>query len=603
MAPMAFNVPVAVSFSTVVAFMVTPWLASKALKPSEEEQTSRTLLTTYQKLLGPFIATRKKAWLVILVVTALFTLTTSLPLFRAVPLKLLPFDNKNELQILIDLPEGSTLEQTAGITKKAAAIARQLPEVEALASFVGVPSPMDFNGMVRHYYQRQLPHLADIRLTLADKSQREHQSHAVLIRLRKMLQSLNRDGVLLRVIEVPPGPPVLSTVAVELYGDTLTAYEQQRQAAETVMQRLRQEPFVVEVDSSVESDQKRWRFVADKEKAALAGISTEEIAFNMGIANHGFVPGFFNLQRETNPVPIVLRLPKAQRANQQDLETLPLKSRTARTAPAMMALGELGEFIENTADKAIYHKDLRPVVYDTAELEGRTPPEVVLDVKADLNADDPQPRDWQSRTFFDSGGGIAWQLPENIQAVWDGEGEWKITIRVFRDMGIAFALIAIFFVLRLQTGSSTLACIIMLSIPLTFIGIMPGFWLLNQFGERFIGNSPDPVLFTATAMIGMIALAGIVIRNSLILIEFITHARETGMPLHDALLQAGAIRMRPVLLTAGTTLLSNLVITLDPVFSGLAIAIIFGIIASTLFTLVVIPVVYYLIYSPREASL
>lgn len=219
------------------------------------------------------------------------------------------------------------------------------------------------------------------------------------------------------------------------------------------------------------------------------------------------------------------------------------------------------------------------MVYVTAELEGRTPPEVVLDVKADLNADDPQPRYWQSRTFFDSGGGIPWQLPENIQAVWDGEGEWKITIRVFRDMGIAFALIAIFFVLRLQTGSSTLAGIIMLSIPLTFIGIMPGFWLLNQFGERFIGNSPDPVLFTATAMIDMIALAGIVIRNSLILIEFITHARGTGMPLHDALLQAGAIRMRPVLLTAGTTLLGNLVITLDPVFSGLAIAIIFGIIA------------------------
>ena len=605
MAPMAFNVPVAVSISTLVAFMVTPWLASKALKPTEEAETSQGLLSVYQGLLGPFIASRKKAWILIIIVIVIFAITVSLPLFRVVPLKLLPFDNKNEMQILVDLPEGSTLEQTAAITKKAAMTAKRLPEINALASYVGEPSPIDFNGLVRHYYQRKAPHLADIRLTLIESGLREHQSHVVLLRLRKMLEPLNTNGVSVKVVEVPPGPPVLSTVTVEVYGETLTPYEKQREAAGTIMDRLRQEPFVVEVDSSVEADQKRWRFIVDKEKAALSGISTEDVAFNLRLANHGHVAGFFNLERESNPIPINLRLPKALRTSQQNLGVLPLKSQTADGSQSLISLSELGQFIENNADKAIHHKDLRPVVYVMAELEGRTPAEVVLDVQADLDLDEANESDWQSRTYFNSGGGIPWQLPDDIEAVWDGEGEWKITIRVFRDMGIAFAfaLIAIFFVLRMQTGSSTLSGIIMLSIPLTFIGIMPGFWLLNQFGERFIGSSPDPVLFTATAMIGMIALAGIVIRNSLILIEFIIQARKAGMALHDALLQAGAIRMRPVLLTAGTTLLGNLIITLDPVFSGLAIAIIFGILASTLFTLIVIPVVYYLIYSSDKTSL
>ena len=240
-----------------------------------------------------------------------------------------------------------------------------------------------------------------------------------------------------------------------------------------------------------------------------------------------------------------------------------------------------------------------------AELEGRTPAEVITDIKADLQQDDIEQTDWQSRSFFNPGAGIPWHLPETIDIAWDGEAEWKITIRVFRDMGLAFAfaLIGIFFVLRIQTKSSTLALIIMSSIPMTVIGIMPGFWLLNQFGERFIGGSPDPVLFTATAMIGMIALAGIVVRNSLILVEFIIQARNNGMGLQEALLQAGAIRMRPVLLTAGTTLLGNLIITLDPVFSGLAIAIMFGIMSSTLFTLLFVPVVYYLTYSSSEEML
>ncbi len=599
MAPMAFNVPIAVIISTLVAFMVTPWLSSKALKPSEQDNTSEGLLQFYAKLIGPFIASRKKAWLLIILFIALFSLTASLPVFRMVPLKLLPFDNKDEMQILIDLPEGSSLEQTAAITEKAAQIAGRLPEVQAIASYVGEPSAIDFNGLVRQYFYRQAPHLADIRLTLAPRQQREHNSHAILLRLRKMLADLNHNGANIKVVEVPPGPPVLSTVVAEIYGDPLTPYQQQRDVASTVISRLQKEAFVVEVDSTVEADQRLWRFQADKEKAMLSGISTVDIAQNLIIANQGQIAGFLNQEREANPLAISVRLPKELRSSHTDMDILPIKARSDNNTSNLIALGELGEFVETTDDKAIYHKNLKPVVYVTAELEGRTPVEVITDIKADLNNTNNPEQHWQQRSFFNNGAGIPWHIPDNITIKWDGEGEWDTTIRVFRDMGLAFAfaLIGIYFVMRLQTGSSTLSLIIMSSIPMTVIGIMPGFWLLNQFGERFIGNSPDPVLFTATAMIGMIALAGIVIRNALILIEFIEQARKDGMALNDALLQAGAIRMRPVLLTAGTTLLGNLIITLDPVFSGLAIAIIFGILASTLFTLLVIPVVYYLIYS------
>ncbi|MGR9114241.1 MAG: efflux RND transporter permease subunit [Gammaproteobacteria bacterium] len=602
MAPMSFNVPVAVTLSTVVAFIVTPWLASKALKPAASSETSTALLNFYQRLIGPFLASRNAAWLLIGLMFLLFALTSALPVLRLVPLKLLPFDNKNELQIVIDMPETATLERTAAIAAEAAAIAKRLPEVKALAAYVGSASPIDFNGLVRQYDYRQAPNTADIRLTLAAKDRREHQSHAVLLRLRALLSKLNSDGVSIKVIEVPPGPPVISTLVAELYGKRLTDYQEQRDAASIVMARLAHEAFVVDIDSSVEADQSRWRYYTDKQKAALSGIGTEELAQTLALANRGRIAGYLNLERELQPIPISVRLPEWNRSSPEALGQLPIKAHMPNQS--IIALAELGHFETSQVDKAIYHKDLHPVVYVMAELEGRTPAEVIADVNADLNSNETIRTDWRQRTFLDSGGGIPWQLPKNISLSWSGEGEWKITLRVFRDMGLAFAfaLVGIFFVLRVQTASSTLALIIMSAIPLTVIGIMPGFWLLNQFGERFIDGSPEPVLFTATAMIGMIALAGIVVRNSLILVEFITQARSQGLPLQEALVQAGAIRMRPVLLTAGTTLLGNIVIVLDPVFSGLAIAIIFGILASTLFTLLVVPAVYYLIYAQAESE-
>jgi multidrug efflux pump subunit AcrB len=267
----------------------------------------------------------------------------------------------------------------------------------------------------------------------------------------------------------------------------------------------------------------------------------------------------------------------------------------------LVAMAELVEFRETSGEQPIYHKDLRPVAYAFAEVAGRVPAAVVYDLDADLGAEpgSASPKSLAGRTYFTSGGGQPWALPEGVSVRWSGEGEWNITIRVFRDLGIAFgvALIGLFAVIRLQTGLTSLTFIIMLAIPLTVIGIMPGFWLLNVLVAGEVSGYADPVLFTATAMIGMIALAGIVVRNSLILIEFVEQARSRGMDVHTSLLEAGRLRARPVLLTAGTTLLGNLVITLDPIFSGLAWAIIFGILASTLFTLFVVPVVYALVYA------
>ncbi len=435
------------------------------------------------------------------------------------------------------------------------------------------------------------------------------------MRIRRDLESIAQaSGARLKLVEVPPGPPVISTVTVELYGAKATPYDALRRAATVLEDRLKREPLVVDVDTSVEDEQQKYTFVPDREKAALSGIGTEDIAATVRLANRGLIAGYMQISSEVNPLPVVLRLPLDQRSSSQALTTLHLKGRPGitkirersgvRDAPQpIVPLAELGELRRLTEDRAIYHKNLKPVVYVFAEVAGRTPAEIVSDVSGDLGKDSGggQPVPPEQRTYLNSGGGIPWKLPDKVRAVWNGEGEWKVTLRVFRDLGIAFgvALLGIFMVLRMQTGLTAITGIIMMAIPLSMIGIMPGFWLLNQLGDRMVDRFPNPVLFTATAMIGMIALAGIVVRNSLILVEFVQMALREGEPLHEALLRSGAVRMRPIFLTAGTTLLGNLVITLDPIFSGLAWAIIFGIAAATMFTLLVIPVLYNLVYGNK----
>lgn len=616
MAPMAFNVPASVVTSTLVAFLVTPWLATRLLSGAVTPDTSPAPgVGLYERWMTPLLDNRRLAKMSLWLVLGLFIVTASLPLFRLVPLKLLPFDNKNEVQVLIDMPERASLEQTAAVARQLASQVTRLPEVKAVAAFVGEPSPVDFNGMVRRYYQRVAPNLGELRITLADKADRAQQSHALVLRLRELLGPFSADGISIKVVEVPPGPPVLSTLVAEIYADTLTPYDTQKQGARALMERLAREPHVVEIDSTIEADRTRLRFVTDKPKAALSGVSTEDIAQTLAMANSGYVAGYVQQRGEARPLPVELRLHPQQRANDNDLLRLLVKGRegVAKTATAqglevapqpLVAIGELGAFEESVSDQRIHRKDLRPVVYVTAELNGRTPAEVIADVHADMGEPPGEANNWQSRTFLTSGSGDGWRLPAGTEVKWTGEGEWRITKDVFRDMGLgyAFALAAIFFVLHVQTRSTSLSLIIMLSIPLTVIGIMPGFWAMNQLGERWVAGAPDPVLFTATAMIGMIALAGIVVRNSLILVEFIAQARERGATIRDALLQAGSVRMRPVLLTAGTTMLGNLVITLDPVFSGLALAIIFGIVASTAFSLVVVPLVYMLVFDKPETT-
>ncbi|AFV00269.1 efflux RND transporter permease subunit [Simiduia agarivorans] len=622
MAPMAFNVPVSVIASTLVAFLVTPWLASKFLKADDYvAEPSANNESAYARMITPLLDNPRRAKGVLWIMLALFIGAALLPMFRTVPLKLLPFDNKNEVQIVVDMPESASLEQTAAMARRISAQVSQVPEVRAVAAFVGTPSPMDFNGMVRRYYQRTGNHMADLRLTLVDKTEREHQSHGVVLRLRALLAPFNTGDINIKVVEVPPGPPVLSTLVAEIYGEGLTDYATQRDAARVLMDRLAREAHVTEIDSTVEAHQSRQRFVLDKQKAALSGVATEDVNATLAMANGGynagFLQGYLHAERESAPLPVQLRLPVDERASLNDFLSLQVKGRPGiaqqsnpqglETAPQpLVSLGELGGFVALDADRAIHHKDLQPVVYVMAELNGRTPAEIIADVNADQGAEPGAAQtEWQSRNFitsFFAGPGDGWQLPAGTTLKWTGEGEWRITKDVFRDMGLAFAfaLAAIFVVLRMQTASTALSLIIMSAIPLTIIGIMPGFWFLNQWGERVIAGSPEPVLFTATAMIGMIALAGIVVRNSLILVEFITQARAAGNSIRDALIAAGSVRMRPVLLTAGTTLLGNLVITLDPVFSGLALAIIFGIIASTLFTLIVVPVVYLLVFGNSE---
>jgi len=618
MAPMAFNVPVSVLVSTLVAFFVTPWLAMKLLKPNTLEQPElEPKAGLYYKLLNPLLASKSRAKWILWITLGLFIISAMLPVMRLVPLKLLPFDNKNELQVLIDMPEGTNLERTAAFTKQIQTLTWQLNEVSEIAAYVGQPSSMDFNGMVRGYYRREATNLAELRVLLVDKSARVHQSHGVVLRLRQKLAPLAKNGIVIKVVEVPPGPPVLSTLVAEVYRDPFVGRKTHIQAAENVAARLRQEPHVVEVDTSLVAPASLQRFVTNKTKAALSAVATQNIAQTLSIASQGQEVGVLYVSNETQPVAIKLQLPYSERNQLSQLLALQLRgdrdlAKTSNelgitSAPRpLVSLSELGEFKQLEVAETIVRKDQREVIYVMAELNGRTPAAIIADVNADLNAsnEDFEKTSWSNRHFLNNGGTAAWQLPQGTYVSFTGEGEWRITIDVFRDMGIAFAfaLVAIFIILRLQTQSASLSLIIMSAIPLTVIGIMPGFWLLNQFGERSIAGAPEPVLFTATAMIGMIALAGIVVRNSLILVEFINQARAQGMVIKEALVAAGTVRMRPVLLTAGTTLLGNLVITLDPVFSGLAIAIIFGIVASTVFSLFVVPLVYYLVFANSEGG-
>lgn len=633
MRPMALNVPVAMVMSLVVAFTITPWLAWRALRGSvrpdpraaaaEEGELAAPgpLQRLYERALAPFLDDARRARVLLAAVALLFLAAASLAALRAVPLKMLPFDNKNELQVLIDPPEGTTLERTDAIARALARVLRRAPEVRDVTVFSGLASPIDFNGMVRQYGMRRGPEVAELRVNFAPKRARAQQSHAIALRLRDALEAVAaQSGTRIAIVETPPGPPVLATLVGEIVGEPGVPYARLREAAEVVAARLAAEPGVSDVDTTVEDEAARLVFVTDQEKAALSGVAAADVAQTLELALSGLDATWLHVPGEVNPLPVQLRLPRALRSSEAALRSLAVKGREGivkvrepgglRDGPApIVRLGELGRFEQGLRERAIHRKDLRPVAYVTAEPVDRPPAEVVADVEADRVAagtplparGEAEPRPLAGRTYLASGGGIPWQLPPGTEVRWLGEGELEITRDVFRDLGIAFgiALLGIYAIVVYQTRSYAMPLILMISIPLTLIGIMPGFWLLNRLFGQTVGGYTDGVYFTATAMIGMIALAGIAVRNAILLIEFVHAALARGMPLRDALVAAGAVRTRPIFLTAGTALLAAVPITLDPIFSGLAWALIFGLLVSTAFTLVVVPVTYYLVYRHR----
>ncbi len=583
MGPMAINVPLTVTFSTVCALTFVPWLSCKLLKSkageakqenASEDITPTWIRKTYQTLISPFLS-RRNAWMLIGVVIVLMLISGVIMLFK-VPLKMLPFDNKNELQLILKMPEGTTLENTYKVMRELEGYLETVNEVKNFQGYAGINAPIDFNGLVRHYGIRRYSNQADIRVNLAEKVNRSEQSHAIALRLRKPLTAIaEKHGAILNIVEVPPGPPVFSTITVEVYGKPQTSYNELISGARQLEQRLKEtDPkHIVEIDDMAETVHPRLEFRIDRDKAALHGLAASGITSALSTALGGSQVTLVRQESERDPLYAWLQLPYSDRTDASRLGQLWLKSSSGE----MVQLAELGKFITTESEQPIYHKNLERVVFVTAECAGKPPGELILKTTLDTLKKNP--------------------LPPEIHPEWAGEGEWQITLRVFRDLGIAFgiAMIGIFLLLIIQTGSVVMPIIIMCAIPLTIIGIAPGFWLLNLVMGRDVAGFADPVFFTATGMIGMIALGGIVIRNSIVLIEFIQDALKQGVSLKQAIIDSGAVRFRPIMLTALTTMMGAWPITLDPIFSGLAWALIFGLIASTFFTLLVIPTIYMLI--------
>ena len=633
MSPMALNVPVAMLMSMLVAFTITPWLSyhvltwgTKLIQPEGDcgatahaqdaeslheeaydiEAVQKSMLYRFfRPLMSPLLKTRWHAIGFLAFMGALTAAAMGLGLMRMVPLKMLPFDNKNEILFLVDMDEGTTLERTDAAVQQLESILAAQPEVINYVSTVGTSGPIDFNGMVRHYYLRNRPSQAEIRVNFVGKKNRKLQSHGIGLRLREELNSLSEKlHAKFQIVELPPGPPVLSSLVAEVTGRETTSYSEILDAASTVAARMSREPGVVEVDDVRETAITQLVFEPDQEKAALSGVSVSDISNTIRIALQGDDRTTIRVEGERNPLPLTFRLPRSWRSSVEGLSQINLRGVGGQLVP----LRELGKWHSENVSQTIYHKNLQRVAYVFGECVGRPPAECVIDILFDQQVSgsnmvsDSEPRPVSSRTFLNNGSGIDWRVPDDIAVTFAGEGEWKITLDVFRDLGLAFAaaMLMIYIILVAQTGSFTVPVIVMLAIPLTALGVMPGFYMLSVFFSQPVGGYADPVFFTATAMIGMIALSGIVTRDSIILVDFMQQSVARGRPLFDAILESRVVRLRPILLTAGAALLSAIPITLDPIFSGLGWSLIFGLIASTLFTLFVIPVTYWLLNAHRS---
>ena len=582
MKPIPIGAASAMVFSLLVAFVVTPWACVRLLKREraghdlKESWTTRT----YRHVMGLLL---HRAWLrrgflagvVLLLVGAL-----SLVAFRLVRVKMLPFDNKSEFQVVIDMPEGSTLEQTAAVSREIGDYLRTVPEVRDYQLYIGTAAPYNFNGLVRHYFLREGPSVADIQVNLAGKGERNTQSHDIARRVRLPIQKIAAPyGANVKIAEAPPGPPVLQTLVAEVYGPD---YERQIELARGIKDIFTQTAGVVDIDWYVEDDHPKYRFIVDKEKAALNGVSARDVSATLRLALAGTSAGLLHQELEKEDIPITLRFPRFGRSSIEDLQQI----RIAGAQGKMVPLGELTHVDLGMAEHSIYHKNLMPVVYVTADVAGNEESPLYAILKLNEAIDKiVLPEGYKLERF------VAGQPSATDRFAMKWDGEWHISYEVFRDLGLAFAAVLIL-IYVLVTGwfkSFLIPLTIMTAIPFSLIGIIPAHGGMGAF-------------FTATSMIGFIAGAGIVVRNSIILVDFIQLRLKEGMPLDRAVIDAGAVRFRPMMLTATAVIVGASVILFDPIFQGLAISLMAGEVASLLLSRVTVPILFYITESRFATS-
>ena len=579
MGPYMFPIPllasVAMIFSLFAAFVFTPWFALKlrprldALRRAEEKERKiqEGIGRYYRPLIEPLTNSRRKGRIFLWAIIAAFFAACSLFYFQIVTVKMLPFDNKPEFNVVLNMPEGTSLPVTANTSHKLVKALQQIPEVTALQSYVGTVSPFNFNGMVRHYYLRRESWEADIQVMLQDKGDRDRSSHQIAEAARQILTPIAREaGGRIAVVEMPPGPPVLQTVVAEVYGpDDQT----RRQISTDLMSMFEQVPNLVDVDTYMTAPHDRWHFAVDTEKALRRGVTVEEINRNLDMAMGGYRLGDVKRGRALEPTYIVLQLPLERRADLRRLADLPVMSSHGRK----VSLSELGEFRRVSEDPVIYHKDLRPMEYVTGEMEGRlgAPIYGMLGVEDMLET-------YRSPDGVQISGTLTKAPETDTVSGFEWSGEWVVTYETFRDLGLAFAaaLVLIYILLVWEFGNFIQPTIIMAPIPLTLIGIIPGHWILGAE-------------FTATSMIGFIALAGIEVRNSILLVDFAKNEVHRGTPVREAVIMSGQIRMRPIWVTDLTMMAGAFAILFDPIFQGMAISLLFGPIVATSLTLIVVP--------------
>ncbi|VBB07802.1 acriflavin resistance protein [Lucifera butyrica] len=581
MRPIPVGASAAMLFSLLVAFIVSPWLSYKVLKGVKQEPGRKEggkARSVYAKILGPLLDNSRKRRFALGGVAGLLLLVMLLLPLKAVTVKMLPFDNKSELQVIVDMPTGTTLEQTGAAVNALGNYLQTVPEVTDYETYVGTAAPYNFNGLVRHYYLRSGSNSADMQVNFVAKDRRQAQSHDIAKRLRPELKRIgDRFGARIKIAEIPPGPPVISTLVAEVYGpDSKRRIEIARQIKDIFQHTT----GVVDVDWYVEDDQPKITLAVDKTKAALNGISTEAVAETQQIALQGMPVGLAHFKKEKEPVELFLRMPAAERSDLATLRQVGVMSAANRLIP----LSELVTKKEGIEDKTIYHKNLKQVTYVTGDVAGavESPVYAIMDMK-DKIAKLKLPEGYKLQQYFTAQP----SMEDKYSMKWDGE--WQITYEVFRDMGLAFAvvLVLIYILVVAWYRSFTTPFVIMAPIPLTLIGILPGHWLFGAF-------------FTATSMIGFIALAGIIVRNSILLVDFVQLERAKSDNLREALLEAGAVRLRPIVLTAAAVVVGSFVMLFDPIFQGLAIAMMFGAVAATGLTLVVVPLLYYEFFRNRE---